>query len=151
MPRAIIIYETASGNTGKIAKAIVTGMEEAGVEVLLKRTMGTKVDELIDAHAVLVGSPTYNRNPVQAINEFLVKMEEADLKGKIGAAFGSYGWSGESIQMIADSMKHNLQMDVMEPGLKIKSGWDESRSQQCKEFGKKIAEKMNSNHGVDEA
>jgi len=147
MSRAIIIYETSSGNTEKMAKAIVSGMEEAGVQVMLKRTMGTKVAELMDFDAVLIGSPTYHQNPLLAIKDFLIKMEGVNLKDKIGAAFGSYGWSGESIQMITDSMRDTFMMDVAGPGLRLKTGWSESSFQQCREFGKKIAEKVNSEGG----
>jgi len=147
MSRAIIIYETISGNTEKMAKAIVSGMEEAGVQVILKRTMGTEVAELMDFDAVLIGSPTYHQNPVLAIKDFLIKMERADLKNKIGAAFGSYGWSGESIQMITESMRDTCMMDVADPGLRLKTGWSESSLQQCREFGKNIAEKVNSSGG----
>jgi len=48
---------------------------------------------------------------------FLFEMEKADLEGKVGAAFGSYRWSGESVQMMTDTMKHVFGMKVIEPGL----------------------------------
>ena len=73
---------------------------------------------------------------------FLFEMGKADLKGKVGAAFGSYGWSGESVQMMSDTMKHIFRMDVMEPGLRLKGRPSGSRLEQGEEFGKKIAEKI---------
>jgi len=69
-------------------------------------------------------------------------MEKADLKGKIGAAFGSYGWSGESVQMMSDTMKHIFKMDVIEPGLRLTGRPSGSSLEQGKEFGRKIAEKI---------
>jgi flavorubredoxin len=144
MPRAILIYETSSGYTEKMARAIEGAMEEAGVQVLLRRTMNTGVDELIGVDAVLLGSPTYHHDLLHPMKIFLSKMEKADLKGKIGAAFGSYARTGESVQIMTDSMKHIIGMDVVEPGLKLLTGWDESSFQECREFGKKIAQKMNS-------
>ena len=94
MANAIIIYESRSGNTEMMAKAIVAGLEEAGVDVELKRAVRAKADDLKDMDAVVLGSPTYVRSLIAAMKTFLFEMEKADLKGKVGAAFGSYGWSG---------------------------------------------------------
>ncbi|MFC1925656.1 flavodoxin domain-containing protein [Chloroflexota bacterium] len=144
MPRAILIYETSSGYTEKMANAIVEGMEEAGVEVLVRRTMKMNMDELAGADALVLGSPTYNNTLIMPMQTLLSKMEGVDLKGKIGAAFGSYGSTGEAVQMMTDSMKNTFGMDVVEPGLRQLTGWDGDRLQECREFGKKIAEKINS-------
>jgi len=140
MPKAIIIYETRSGNTGMMAKAIDDGMKEAGVEVLSKRTASAKADDLAGVDAVVLGAPTYHHDLIQSMKTFLFEMEKADLKGKVGAAFGSYGWSGESVQMMADTMKHIFEMNVVEPGLKILRRPSESGVKQCQEFGRKVAE-----------
>jgi len=140
MPKAIIIYETRSGNTGMMAKAIDEGMKEAGVEVLSKRTASAKADDLAGVDAVVLGAPTYHHDLIQSMKTFLFEMEKADLKGKVGAAFGSYGWSGESVQMMADTMKHIFEMNVVEPGLKILRRPSESGVKQCQEFGRKVAE-----------
>ena len=73
---------------------------------------------------------------------FLFEMEKADLRGKVGAAFGSYGWNGESVQMLVDTMKHIFEMNVIEPGLKVLRRPGESSSKQCNAFGRTIAEKI---------
>jgi flavodoxin short chain len=142
MSEAIIIYETRSGNTRRIAEAIQEGMKKAGVEVSLKRTAETKADDMTDVDAVILGAPTYHHDLISSMKTFLFEMEKADLNGKIGAAFGSYGWSGESVQIMGDTMKHIFGMEVMEPGLKIKRRPTESSLEEGKEFGKKIAEKI---------
>ncbi|TET41818.1 MAG: FprA family A-type flavoprotein [Dehalococcoidia bacterium] len=142
MSQAIIIYDTRSGNTEKMAKAIEEGMQEAGVKVLSKRTVNAKADDLTNVDAVVLGAPTYHHDLIQSMKTFLFQMEKADLKGKIGAAFGSYGWSGESVQMMTDTMKHIFGMSVIEPGLKILRRPDESGLKQCQEFGREIAEKI---------
>ena len=141
MPKAIIIYDTRSGNTGMMAKVVEEGMKEAGVEVLSKRTVSAKADDLAGIDAVVLGAPTYHHDLIGSMKTFLFEMEKADLKGKVGAAFGSYGWSGESVQMMTDTMKHIFGMNVMEPGLKILRRPSESGLKQCQEFGRKIAEK----------
>ena len=142
MSRAIIIYETRSGNTGIIAKAIEEGVKEAGVEVLLKRSVSAKADDLANVDAVVLGAPTYHHDLIGSMKTFLFEMEKADLKGKVGAAFGSYGWSGESTQMMTDTMKHIFGMNMIEPGLKILRRPSESGLKQCQEFGRKVAEKI---------
>ena len=122
-------------------------MKEAGIEVLSKRTAEIRADDLADVDAVVLGSPTYHHDLILPMKTFLFKMEKADLKGKIGAAFGSYKWSGESVQMMNDTMKHIFGMDVMEPGLKLLRRPNESGLKQCREFGRKIAEKLKESKG----
>ncbi|GAG32815.1 unnamed protein product, partial [marine sediment metagenome] len=79
---------------------------------------------------------------IASMKTFLFEMEKADLKGKVGAAFGSYGWSGESVQMMTDTMKHIFGMNVIEPGLKMLRRPGEGGLKQCQEFGRKIADKV---------
>jgi flavodoxin short chain len=142
MSKAIIIYETRTGNTQIIAEAIQEGIKKAGVEVLSKRIAEVKADDLAGINAVVLGAPTHHHDLISPMKTFLFEMEKADLKGKVGAAFSSYGWSGESVQMMSNTMKHIFGMDVMEPGLKIKRRPSENSLGQGKEFGKKIAEKI---------
>jgi len=135
----MIIYDTRSGNTAMMAKAIEEGMKEAGVEVSSKRTV--TAGDIKDVDAVVLGAPTYHHDLIGSMKTFLFEMEKANLKGKAGAAFGSYGWSGESVQMMTDTMKHVFGMNVIEPGLKMLRRPDEGGLKQCREFGRKIAEK----------
>jgi len=142
MSKAIIIYETRSGNTEVMARAIEAGIKEAGVDVLSKRTTNAKVDEFTDVDAVILGAPTYHHDLIGPMKTFLFQMEKADLKGKVGAAFGSYGWSGESVQMMTDTMKHVFGMKVIEPGLKILHRPSENGLEQCQGFGRTVVEKI---------
>ena len=140
MPKAVIIYDTRSGNTGIMAKAIEEGMKEAGVEVSSKRTVNATAADIADADAAILGAPTYHHDLIASTKTFLFEMEKADLRGKVGAAFGSYGWSGESVQMMTDTMKHIFGMNVIEPGLKILRRPDDGGLKKCQEFGRRIAE-----------
>ncbi|MCD6567504.1 MAG: FprA family A-type flavoprotein [Dehalococcoidia bacterium] len=142
MSRTIIIYESRVGKTEMMAKAIEEGIKEAGVDAVLKRATNAKAKDLANFDAVVLGSPTYHHNMIQPMQTFLFEMEKANLKGKVGASFGSYGWSGEAVQMMSDTMKHIFEMDVIEPGLKIQQKPDENGLQQCREFGRAIAEKI---------
>ena len=148
MSKAVIIYDSRSGNTGMMAKAIEEGMKEAGIEVSSKRTVNATAGTIRDVDAVVLGSPTYHKDMIASMKTFLFEMEKADLKGKVGAAFGSYGWSGESVQMMTDTMKHIFGMNVIEPGLKMLRRPGEGGLKQCQEFGKKIAEKINESESI---
>ena len=140
--KAIVIYDSRSGNTEMMAKAIEEGMKEAGIEVLLKRAINANAEDLSDVDAVVLGAPTYHKDLIQSMKTFLFEMEKADLKGRVGAAFGSYGWSGESVQMMTDTMKHIFGMSVIEPGLKILRRPSEIGLEQCRNWGRMIVEKM---------
>ena len=142
MARAIIIYGTRSGNTEMMAKAIETSLKEAGVEVERKKAERANAEDLKGVDAVILGSPTYVRNLIAAMKTFLFEMDKADLQGKIGAAFGSYGWSGESIEILTETMKNLAGMNMIEQGLRIKRRPTEKGLEECREFGKKIAESI---------
>ncbi|MDP2729910.1 MAG: flavodoxin domain-containing protein [Dehalococcoidales bacterium] len=144
MYKAVIIWETRSGRTEAIAKAIEIGLREQGIEVISMRTMNVEVEELVNYDAILLGSPTYNTDIVSAMKDVLVEMQEVDLKGKVGAAFGSFGWSGESIQILTDRMKNDYRMDVIEPGLKMHGALrlSEPDSDICKAFARIIADRI---------
>lgn len=142
MSKAIIVYETRSGNTEIMAKAVESGLKESGIEVVSKRVKDTSVGDLSNFDAVVLGSPTYYHDLFDGMKKFLFKMDNVDLKGKIGAAFGSCGLSSESIDMMTDTMKNIFEMDVIDPGLRIVKRPDGTELKQCKEFGKKIAERI---------
>ena len=135
MSKAIIIYDTVGGSTKTMARTIQDGMRESGIEVISKTATEAKADELRDFDAIVLGSPTYNGELMSSMKTLLSEMRKADLKGKIGAAFGSYGWSGEAVQKITDTMKHVFGMDVIEPGLKLMR----NDLYELKDFGRKIA------------
>ena len=95
-----------------------TYLKETWVEVLLKRTAGARADDLKDVDAVVLGAPTYHHDLISPMKTFLFKMEKADLKGKVGTAFGSYGWSGESVQMMSDTLRFK-QVTIVYCGIRL--------------------------------
>ena len=142
MEKATIIYGTRTGNTEIMAVAIRIGLEQAGVEVSLKNVEKAKLSDLTKADALILGCPTYYNDLLPSMKSFLFDIRKVDLKGKIGAAFGPYAWSGESVQMITATMKHIFQMNVIEPGLKLLQRPEGSDMEACVEFGRKIAAKI---------
>ncbi len=142
MTKAIIIFDTRKGSTEALAEAVQEGMKQAGVDVELKRISEVDVAELANYACVVLGSPTYHKEMIQTMKTFLFKLEQANLKGKVGASFGAYGWSGEAVGMLSETMKHIFGMDVLEPKDKLTGTANEFGKGQHRDLGRKVAEKM---------
>ena len=99
---------------------------------------GSILDEVETADAIAVGSLTINGDAVKPVWDFLSSLATIKMRGKAAAAFGCYGWSGESIQMIRESLD-NAGFTIINDGLKAQwNPTDESR-QECVEYGIKFA------------
>jgi flavorubredoxin len=140
MQKAIIIYETRTGNTKQLAEILQESMKQSGVEVVLKKIDDVDVNELSGYAGVILGSPTYHKDMIGTMKTFLFKLEKVDLKGKIGAAFGAWGWSGEAVEMLSETMNNIYGMDIVEPRGRLLG--NTGAAGQHRDFGKKIAEKI---------
>ena len=110
-----------------------------------------KINEIKDEKALggydgyVFGCPTYHRDLTGGMKTFLFLAQKANLVGKIGGAFGSYTHSGESAQMIYDTMQHVYKMDMSDLGaLNLKEGavsGDEGR-RACQDYGKAVGQKF---------
>ncbi|MDO9098074.1 MAG: flavodoxin domain-containing protein [Candidatus Methanoperedens sp.] len=141
MAKLAIIYGTGFGNTGIMAKAIEEGARNAGIEVLMKKVEEASPADVERADAIVIGSPTYKGAGMPTVIKFVESLSKLPLKGKVGAAFGSYGWSGEAAGAISKKLK-GYGMDVIEPDLRIKRIPEAEGIETCKELGKVIAEKL---------
>jgi len=103
--------------------------------------MAVNTDELKDFDAVVLGCPTYHHDMIGTMKTFLFKMKKVDLKGKVGAAFGAYGWSGEAVKMINKELEA-MKFEVIDPGVKLQYVPDKDGIKACYELGKKIARAM---------
>jgi NAD(P)H dehydrogenase (quinone) len=91
MAKALVIYYSRTGNTKKMAKSVVEGIEKEGVEVTIKEVKDIEADELLKYEAIVIGSPTYYGTMAAEIKKLLDDSVEfhGRLDGKIGAAFSS--------------------------------------------------------------
>jgi NAD(P)H dehydrogenase (quinone) len=90
----LIVYHSETGNTRQMAEAVAEGAGSVeGVHVFLKTTAETDEEDLLNAHAIIVGSPVYNANVSPEVQRFITSwpFEGAPLKNKIGAAFVTAG------------------------------------------------------------
>jgi flavorubredoxin len=129
-----------------MAEAIRAGAEVAGgVRVSLYDLEGGETEPFVDlieeADALAFGSPTINGDAVKPVWDLLSSLAVVNLKGKIGAAFGSYGWSGEAVPMIEDRMR-GLKMRVPVPGLRLKLIPTDAELAECRDLGRRLAEAM---------
>jgi len=143
MPNILVLYYSRTGNTEKMARAIVEGAKTVqGVEVELNYYV--RPEMLSDFDAIIVGVPTYHHDMTVDIKNLFeeASVKSINLKGKVGAAFGSYGWSGEAPRLVLEIMKNKFEMRVFESPLLIKYMPDQNGLEKCREFGKRVAERL---------
>jgi len=143
MPKALVLYYSRTGNTEKMANAVAEGMRSVnnvGVDVEYR----VNPEDLERYDAVLVGTSTYYHDmPMDMKNLFEeTAVKGINLKGKVGAAFGSYGWSGEAPKMVVEIMKLKFGMTVAEPALTLLNTPNESSLNLCRALGKRVAESL---------
>jgi flavorubredoxin len=143
MPKILVLYHSRTGNTEKMAEAIVEGAKTVqGVDIELNYLVAPEILSRFDA--IVLGVPTYYHDIPANVKDLLeeIAVKKISLKGKIGAAFGSYGWSTEAQNLVLEIMKNKYEMQIIEPPLLIKYTPDQKGLENCKDFGKKIAEKF---------
>jgi flavorubredoxin len=150
--KAVVIYDTMWHSTEKMAEAINAGILAEGVAskpLNLRAWHRSEVmTELFDARAVAVGSPTLNNGLFPTVADFLCYMRGLKPRNKIGAAFGSYGWSGEAVKLIEDELKE-MKIDLIQPGLKVQFVPEKSVLTVCNEFGRNIGRAVTAATGTD--
>lgn len=139
----VVFYLSAYGNTRRMAEALAVGAESIlGVRVSLYDLEGGEADIFTDlieeADGLAFGSPTINGDAVKPIWDLLSSLTSVNIKGKLGAAFGSYGWSGEAVRLIEDRLR-GLKLRVPIEGLRIKLVPDATELEQCRSLGESLA------------
>jgi flavorubredoxin len=141
--KAVVVYDTMWHSTEKMANAIVAGLGSAGVDTrpmhLRNNHRSDIMTEVLDAKAVILGSPTLNNGLFPTLADFTTYMKGLKPQNKIGAAFGSYGWSGEAVKVLNQELEA-MKFEIIDPGKKIQYVPDEDSIRACYEFGKKIGE-----------
>jgi len=134
----LVVYDTRTGNTDRMAQAVAEGARAVDkVEVVLKRVREAG-DDLADADAIIVGSPTHSKQPSQAMKKFLSDLSQVSLKDKVGAAFGSYGWSGEAPGIIERTLKER-GLRVAAKALRVRGAPGEIALTNCRNLGRTVA------------
>jgi flavorubredoxin len=139
--KAVVVYDTMWHSTERMAEAIHAGITAEGVVSMpmnLRAYHRSEImTEIFDARAVVVGSPTLNNGLFPTVADFLCYLRGLKPRHKIGAAFGSYGWSGEAVKLIEAELKE-MKIEPVEPGLRVQFVPEKPVIDQCREFGRRI-------------
>lgn len=136
-----VFYDTMWDGTRKMAEAIAQGLKQADASVNIKlyntarRDKNDIITEIFKSKAVLVGSPTVNKGILSSVAGLMEEVKGLGFKNKKAAAFGAYGWSGESVKVLNELLKDS-GFTVVNEGLKGLWNPDEKTAGECVEFGK---------------
>jgi len=142
----VIFYISSYGNTARMALAVRDGAESIdGVRASLYDLQGGEVTPFVDlieeADGIVFGSPTINGDAVKPIWDLLSSLAVVSIKDKLGAAFGSYGWTGEAVSMLEDRLR-GLKLRVPVSGVRVKLIPTGEELAHCHEFGRQLAEHL---------
>lgn len=138
-----IIYDTMWNSTRKMAEYIAKGINKLDKKVQIKIMNTSKDDktdvltEVFKSRMIIVGSPTVNNGYLHSIAGILEMIKGMKLKNKKAAAFGSYGWSGESVKLITEELKKS-GFEIINDGLKIMWTPSEEEEIECIKFGEEL-------------
>lgn len=139
-----IVYDTMWNGTRTLAENIARGIQLADPDVIVKVFNLPKSDqndvitEVFKSKTVVVGSPTINNGILHTVAGFAHLMKEMKFKNKKAAAFGCYGWSGESVKILNELLQ-GAGFEVIDEGYRTLWNPDQDKQQEAVEFGKKIA------------
>ena len=139
-----IVYDTMWDGTRGLAEQIGEGLRQADGDVTLKIFNISRSDkndamaEIFKSKALVLGSPTINNGILTAMASFLEEIKGLRFKNKKAAAFGCFGWSGESPKILSEHLKA-AGFDVVAEGLKVPWQPDAAGQQAAQEYGKQLA------------
>ncbi len=143
-----IVYDTMYNATKKMADAIASGLVSKGVICRLYNSsvsdMSDVITELFKSKGIIVGSCTVNNGTLRSITALLDEIRGRKFKNKIGAAFGSYGWSGESPKKIYKALEDAGIKMIAEP-ISVKYQPEPEELEACVQFGRDFASHLKEN------
>jgi anaerobic nitric oxide reductase flavorubredoxin len=142
---AVVIYDTMYQSTRRIAEAIAAGIESRGVACRLFNGSLSDVSDLIveifKAKGIIIGSCTVNNSYLRSISGILDEIAGHKFKNKIGAAFGSYGWSGEAHEKISRELE-SAGISVVQAPISFKYRPEPQDLEECFRFGCSFADRI---------
>jgi len=142
---AVVLYDTMWEGTRRMAESVGEGLAAEGVaHKLFHMAVSDRNDvitEIFKTKAVVVGSPTVNQGILPTISPILEDLRGLKFQNKIGAAFGTYGWSGESIKVIEEHL-NRCKIPVVAPGVRAKWQPREADLENCRKLGRAVAQEV---------
>ncbi|OHD67312.1 MAG: MBL fold hydrolase [Spirochaetes bacterium RBG_16_49_21] len=143
-----IVYDTMWESTRQMAEYIAHGIRQADDTINVKLYNLSKSDkndvilDIFKSNGILIGSPTINKGILTSIAGFIEEMRGLNFKNKKASSFGSYGWSGESVKMLNESLRH-AGFVVIGEGIRVLWNPDHDAISECIEFGKNFVSNIN--------
>ncbi|HOV38050.1 MAG TPA: anaerobic nitric oxide reductase flavorubredoxin [Spirochaetales bacterium] len=140
-----IVYDTMWEGTRKVAEALAKGIIQESPQTEVKLFNLSKTDkndviaEVFRSKAILAGSPTINRGMLTSLAAFFEEVRGLGFKGKKASAFGCYGWSGESVKMLAENLERS-GFKVVGEGLKTLWEPDGEALKEAQQYGVEFAQ-----------
>ncbi len=142
---AIVVYDTMWKSTEKMARAVSEGLGAGGAHPTVMALSGTHrsdvATKLLDAGALVVGAPTLNNEIFPRIADTLTYVKGLRPSGLVGAAFGSFGWSGESIKKLSEFLD-DMKIDVVQDPVTSRYVPDGDIYDQCYALGEAVAHRV---------
>jgi flavorubredoxin len=143
MAKVLVVYASRAGSTKKIGELIAEGIRMSGHEAAVEKVTDLKKETDLEGYdAYVFGSATYHGNMMQGMKTLLFLAEKANLEGKVGGAFGAFGWSGEAPGRIFDTMENIFKMRMVNEPLRLKSASLGGGVQMAQDYGKEIAKNI---------
>jgi flavorubredoxin len=143
--KILVVYDTMWGSTENMAKALLKGLVEGGVEARLLHLRSNHrsdiVEEMLEAKGVLLGSPTLNNGMFPSMGDFLTYLKGLRPKGKLFGLFGSHGWGGGAIKEMRKVLEQE-KFEVWEKELPVQFVPDPDELKGAIQFGKDFAHKL---------
>lgn len=143
--KAVVTYDTMWNSTATMARAYSEGLQAGGACVRVMPINSCHrsniANEVLDAGALVVGSPTINGQMFPTVADNLCYLRGLKRQNLIGGVFGSYGWSGEATSQVADIMT-DMKVDLIGEPVKAQYVPDEAALNQCYEAGLQIAQRL---------
>jgi flavorubredoxin len=143
--KVLIIYDTMWGSTEVMAKSILTGLTEVGVQARLLNLRTNHrsdlIEEMLEAKGILLGSPTLNNSMFPTMGDYLTYVKGLRPKGKVFGLFGSHGWGGGAIKEMRKFLEAE-KFDIWDNELSIQFIPDSDELKKSIQFGKEFAKKV---------
>lgn len=142
-----IVYDTMWNGTRRMAEAIAAGIQMVDKDVTVKLCNAGKDDkndivtEIFRSKAILLGSPTINNRFLSSIGGLVEMVKGLKFQNKKGAAFGCYGWSGESVKLLTEELKA-CGFEVVHEGFRAMWNPSEEVLAECQHFAKEFIQNL---------
>ncbi len=140
--KALVVYDTMWGSTATMARAITEGLISEGIEArqykISKTDYSDVIKEMLEARLVVVGSSTIHRHFLASLSPFLDEVGSLKPVKRMGAAFGSYGWSKGAVKGIEGRLQ-GAGIELVKEGLELLWVPDEEEKKECFEWGRSLA------------